>query len=443
MSLFFSLLLVFIFSFLFLSFWKKDFYFWEWVALALSLGLGIITLIMFYLGILKIPLKPVNINLALVFLILLLTLILWVRKTPFRQALPHFKFPKLSILEVILFLSLLFLVSWSFLQTINWPPYEWDTLSLYDFRAQRFAQTHSLAQEALTREVDQPNFAIYNYSYPFFTSLLHTLAYINGVLNPQFFYSIFYFSTLLLFYFFLRRLGSRTSALFFTLVLGTSWTFLYLSTIAYTNLPFAFYFSFSTLYLLRWLSAKKDSYLLISVLFLGLSTWVRSAESFWVVNLLIIILVLLKQKRLFALLGNLALFFFIRQGWVFYREQILNLVPGAHLPPYHFILDTTKIIPSLTRLFEVISKDEKGFLVLFLLTCLLGGQKNLKNLDTLFLILFYLFSFWGGAYMLSVSDPLWLTRVTSAERVAIFLLPLILYFTYKLFFAKNGKNAFR
>lgn len=198
MMLFIGLFITLILGFLILSFWEKDFIFWEKVFLGFWLGIGLVTLFMFALGVANISLWPRNIFLPLIVIEIFLSLTL-VFKKKIKLPLSGFKLHPLDSLRrslmslsrnEIIFLSIIFfLIAWSFLATIGWPPYEWDALALYDFRGRVFAETHSLAQQIFSSH-PQIEIVTYNYSYPFFTSLTHALVYLLGKNNPQFLYTL-------------------------------------------------------------------------------------------------------------------------------------------------------------------------------------------------------------------------------------------------------------
>ncbi|MFZ5366048.1 MAG: hypothetical protein ACOZBZ_02025 [Patescibacteria group bacterium] len=411
-------------GYLTISFWRQEFSKIEKIFISFSLGMGEMSLLMFLLGLLKAPLSVANIILASGIICLVLLVCSFLKTgSPFK--IRWVKLEKLSILEAVLVLILGFLVIWSLSQSIGWPPFEWDVLALYDFRARVMAETHSLATEFFT---SQPNLTAYNYVYPFSTSLMHTLIYIGGGSNPQFLYSLFYASLVFLLYACLRRRLPRLFSLLLGATLASTPEILFPSTIAYPNIPYAFYFSFSTIYFWEWIFYQKTGFLVVSALFLGLASWIRNTEPFWIVNIFFILIFLLYKRKLLLTLFYAVVFLTLSQLWPVYQKYIFSHVSSiVFSPPQTFSFDLTKVPPVTIFVLRFFIKDWIGYLFILFMLVILSWRKAIKNLFILFWLGGYLFLSLVGTYFFAVSFPWWYKVGGSASRLSVFLAPLILY----------------
>lgn len=280
------------------------------LGLSYLLGIGLFTLLMYGANFLN--LKLTFINNVLLFLVVSLPLCFFQGKSlsKFRIELIDVKkgFHPTFIEKIILWASGFFVVS-SFANTLYWPVYIWDALSLYDFRALVFAQT-GFIKSALNALGGGFYFA-----YPLLTSLSHTIVYLTGGNNPQFLYSMFYLSLGLVFYGLLHEFISRNLSLVFTLVLLTVSRVFTQSIISYTNLPYMCYFSLGAIYFYIWSKSRTQGYLILSSLLIGLSSWTRSSEPFWMVILGLLILVSIFKKKFKDIVVFILLFFPIQLAW--------------------------------------------------------------------------------------------------------------------------------
>ena len=428
-----TIFLITILGFLIVSFWKEDFNFWERLSLGFGLGIGLATFWLFFLGVAKIPFSSQLVVLPLVGAISLLLVILFPKgkiEFPLKSQFKAFK--EFSLFQRAFLILIIALVCWSFLQTFVWPPFTWDTIALYDFRAQRFFETRSLAESIL---ITPSWLAPYTYSYPLFTSLAHTLVYILGGENPKFIYSLIYLALLSCFYFCLRRRTSRILSLGITAVLATVPAFVYHSTIAYSNLPYVFYFVIGTLYFWEWATYDKKSYFWISALFLGLSTWTRSQEPFWIANLLFLGIYCLRTKRVVRVLPYTLIFFAIRQSWSIYRHSVYLQVENLQEVPLKLSFSFIKLFAVIPFVVRNVVLDWRVFILVFLAIFFWGGRKQLgKNWYIIGLILLHISMIFAGTYYLSVNLWWWDKIGGSAARMSIFFFPLILYAATAIFF---------
>jgi hypothetical protein len=412
-----------ILGYLTIAYWKQDFTWIEKLFLGFTLGMGEVSVMMFFMGLLQIPLIAKNILIIILFLNFIMLFVSKNRKIT-RGNKKNDRIP-LNLTIFILVSLILSLIFWSFSQTIIFPPWEWDTLALYDFRGKLFALTQSLATGYL---ISQPTLTAYNYVYPFSTSLMHTLFYIGGGNNPQFIYTLFYCSLIFLLYGCVRRRLDLIPSLVLTLFLASTPEILSPSVIAYPNIPYALFFGFSTIYFWEYMEFKKSGYLFVSALLLGLSVWIRNTEPYWVVNVLFVLMYLIKEKRFRNLIVYFLIFFTLRQIWPIYQGYIFSHAPGITFnPPDPFTLDLRKIPQVLLFVLNYFIKDWLLYLLVLFSSLFFFWKAIFKYWLILLWLSSYLLLSIAGTFFFAVSFPWWNQVGGSAERVSVFFAPLILY----------------
>jgi len=424
----------------------------ERIFLSFPLGIGLATLLMFFVGLFNIPFETVYLFIVFAFTDLVLILLAKALKvyTPEdlisqfspRQLLKIVAGRNLEGIELFVVAIVIFLVLKSFLINLVWPPETWDALSLYDYRAQRYFESRSLAREIFTTGKNPE--VSYNYSYPPLTSLAHAIVYLVGGENPMFIYSLFYISSIGAFFFLLRRSLSRKVSLIFAGLIAVDLEFTSHSTIAYTNLPYAIYLGFSSLYLLEWFKNNKSKLYVLSGIFLGLSTWTRTQEPLWASVLLFMIAPSLYKKKYLQIVIFALLFFSIRQPWLFYRQQIFSSLAarGFALLPTTFYLDFSKIIPSFIFVFKNLFLSRPTVSAAFLSALIFGiSRRGLKKHLGLFVLLsLFLGVLVAGTYFFSINYKWWDQIGGSVTRLSMFIQLLFYYFVAKTFFEARTTN---
>lgn len=412
--------------------------FLELVSISYGLVAGFISLWLFFLGINKIPFIVPIILLPVLTICLTATLILYKKRKTIK--LPETtNFLKNKNTLFIIFVTVIGgIFLWSLMQTIIWPPSEWDALALYDYRAVRFFETKSLAQSVLTNYLP---LVTYNYSYPFFTSLLHAFIYLLGGNNPQFLYSLVYVAFIVCFYYCLRRRTTKLISMLITLAFATTPSFVYQSTVSYTNLFYSFYLGMGTIYFWEWVADRKNRYFAISALFLGLSTFIRSQEPFWMANLLIVFIYCLKKRQIKKIIVYFAAFFLLRQPWIIYRDSVYASVPNLVQDPYRFSIQIGKIYEVIPYVVSNLASDWKVIFLLLIFMLVLARKKIIKYWYIIGLIMFDFLIVFLGTYYLSINFDWWNRIGGSAVRMSMFFIPLILYAVAILFYAKIFKDV--
>lgn len=400
------------------------------IGLSYLLGIGFFTLVMFVTNILGLRLNLVHT--ILIFVALSLPLILLSHKRfkeycrGVKNAGKNFDLDKL---EKITLAGIFFVVVSSFINTLYWPVYIWDALTMYDFRAHVFIQTGFIVQSL------QDIGGGYYLGYPLFTSLSHTIVYLAGGYNPQFIYSLFYLSLGLVFYGQLREFVSRKFSLLFTLLLLVTPQLFNQSLVAYTNLPYTACFALSAIYFYIWDKKRVDGYLIISALLLGFSTWVRASEPFWLGVLGLVIIMSVIRKKYLDMITFSIFFFPIQQLWKYTLSslatwQISTVNEIANYTSFlSHIFDFGRWVQVINFLYKNVINIWGVVLILFIVAFVYSLFTNkIREVYMLYTINFVLlFMLLIGNFIFSFTFSGWTEIPDSASRMAMFIYPLFIY----------------
>jgi hypothetical protein len=320
----------------------------------------------------------------------------------------------------------LIVFAFTLLTNLFWPISDWDALALYDFRANVFLIDTNLIHAALSNS--------YFVQYPLLTSLAHLFVYQTGVLNPKFIYSLFYLSFVTTFYYSLRRRVNENKAILFTFILSLVPEILTQATMAYTNLPYMVYLCSGIFYLYDWIKNRNHFTLILSAVLVGLSSWVRFAEPFWLVPLLIVFIMAVKNKKWKEFMYYLIIILTFYLPWRVFTDYVY----GATIPVSNTVgLNYLAILKSINfeKILLVINYlyinvfSTWGLIFLLFIMILIRTAVNRKKSNNTFLyitLLFFAFLF-AGTLFFSINYPNWQDIPESVRRVSMFLLPLTLY----------------
>lgn len=436
----FGVTLIFFFGYFLSIVLVEDLGLIERCGLAFLLGFGVFTLLMFGYSTLGIRITFGSTLFALVVCILTLFLIIRLLKRKVDLKLPVLikTLMEATFFDKLLTAAIAAVGIGSLTLTSYFPVYIWDALAIYDFRGKVIADVGFYTQIA-------KNFFWFD-GYPLFTSLSHTLVYLFKGTNPQFLYSLLFTAFLFTFYGLLRRFVDRTPALIAVLLLATTPLLFQHSTFAYTNLPYTVFLCLGSIYLYVWLVDKKHlGYVVLSAVLTGLATWTRSTEPFWVVNILLLFgATLLRFKKHFPAFGIYVLTFFtLREPWNIVSRYISSkddnyakgVQVGKELISYGTTLSRTPF--DITRFAEVAKYIYENVIVswspvvfVFLFCIVLNAKALHKKSSSLFLVLtsLYFGILLYGTYVYTFGPTSWREIPDSARRMAMFFMPLMLYY---------------
>ena len=287
--LYFNLLLVLLVPLsagvLFLSLFplKKELYFWEKLALGFLTGLILLVMIMFFLGLARVPVGKTSV---LVSWLLLSAVALWFlfRKGSFlfdvqeaRGAL-RLDLRGWSAVESLLLALLALKTIYLFFVTLVKPVIDVDAISMYSIGAKGIFYSKSfLTPFVFERLSSKPLFPFLSQAW-----VLIGLGDFNDclikVLTP-----VMFLCLLVIFYAALRRYYSRLAALVFTFLLSTLPFMVFHAATAYSDFPQMVYYALGAVYLFLFMkeqdqprsSGSAFSFLAVSAILLGASVWVK------------------------------------------------------------------------------------------------------------------------------------------------------------------------
>jgi len=339
--------------------------------------------------------------------------------------------------SLIVWIIIVFLVGESLFVNIVKPIYDWDALTLYDFRAQVVAESGSVATDAITHA--------YFLGYPFYTTLGHVGAYIFNTHESKLWYSLVYVSMILAFYGLLRRKLSQNISSFGALLLAVHPTLFGHAHVAYTNLSYALFYGLSVLYFFAWLSDNKHRDLIICSVLLAASAWVRIAEPFHLVILVSLVLSILFLKRSFFVLLSIVPVYAVRLIWQSYRGEML---PTTESVPTNAIESSGSIIVELiqgvldfSRATEVMGYLHANVLQHYwavapalLLALIISVRNKSYPVVSMFIVLFlHLGLLYAGTLYFSLNVEYWKEIPDSLARMSMFLIPIVYFLAFTAF----------
>lgn len=417
-----------------LGFWVIDAlfprgHFLEKIALGYLAGIGIFTFTLFAANLIGVRYEITGGALILA-LLNLFCFAVYLRRRPELQFstvyhLRKWSLPKLTILQVFLLGVIGFLFISSLVSGMYWPVKTWDSLALYDFRAQSFIST-GFMEDAISRG--------YFSKYPLLTSLSHTWFYLLGYTSPKIMYFILYVCGSVIFYFSLRRRLSEVFSLFFTVLFAAALPIFNHSQISYTNLPYTLYLSAAYFYLYDWLKSGKTAFAYVSALMASLSIWVRYQEPFWIPLLLAIVVTGLAGKRWIMVIFSIFIAVGIFSSWTVFVNLKLgsaNILVNRNLGLLTVIL--TNIEPwrmkdILAYIWRYIVSPHLILFIIYFLSVPLLQKRHFPEKIAGLIIAADLLMILAGTLVLSVERSSWSQIGNSAERMSMFLIPYILFY---------------
>ena len=255
-------------------------------------------------------------------------------------------------------------------------------------------------------------------------------------------YSFIYGSFLLLFYALLRRKQDQTISGIATLILASFTMIFEHAVTAYSNLPYTAFFSLGMMYLWFYVNKGSKADLLLGGILVGLSTWIRSTEPFWLVAAVPILWGYFRYRtRLVSSVLLLAWLSLPDKLWRAFLKYLDSLSPlNIFESQTHtiaaikdFITQGEGVASLLVHIWQVsiylVEILVPEFFLLFLLFVFAighGAKRRLPELVTLIL----LFSIvWGGTFIFSFTWDTWNLIAGSIVRMCMIFIPLLIFLT--------------
>jgi len=404
----------------------------ERLGLSYLLGIGLYTLLVYFYSMIGLKINLLSLMISAFLSIALLTIIL--RKIKYTINLNiAFKnnmyiFGKMPRIDRLILYTIIFFCFLSFVIALYQPITVWDALALYDFRAKIIASQGYFGQIV-------GNFNYFAH-YPLLTSLAHTFVYIIGDHNPQFIYPLFLISFVFVFYALVRHYSSQRASLLACLFLVTSPIYFEHSTIAYTNLPYAVYFSLGIIYLYKYLIDRNNSLIVPVALLIGLSTWVRSDYPFWAVPLVFVVVYSIISKKYSGVLLYTAIFLSIQQPWRIFQASLFGK-SYTTLGQINYGVEGIARGINIEKLLDIIHFIYRNIIVswgtlflLFMVILTIEIRSIFRSKKWIFILLLLgnLSLIILGTLAFSDSFSEWKEIPDSANRMSMFFIPLFIYF---------------
>ncbi|MFA6609963.1 MAG: glycosyltransferase family 39 protein [Candidatus Omnitrophota bacterium] len=260
------------------------------------------------------------------------------------------------VIEKLLVLGISLEVAYAFFRALIKPIESYDAVAIYAIKAKIFYLAQSIPSDYFTRIS-----ALYPHpDYPLCIPLAETFIYtFLGSFNDQLvkmIFPLFFVGILGMLYFAVRRFASRAYALLFTFLLASIPQFNSYAANAYQDLPLAYYYFVSAIFLFRWMEDRSRSqYLVVSAVMAGLAGWTKNEGMMYcVVNTAVIFAFALLDtggrswKTVRSLAVYLSIIFVIMLPWTWIKKTS-GIVNGeielANLNPSNMLKQIYKIVP--------------------------------------------------------------------------------------------------
>lgn len=308
---------------------KERLSFGEIIILSFGIGTGFVGLLIFFLSFIV---RFLNINyFLLVEVLLFIFAFLKLKNKLFSWESPSVQ-PKIIYSPIVIFLAsvIIWEIAYVLLDSLSLPFTAWDAWAQWGFKSKMFFIEKTFPPHPWA---ELPWFNADHLEHPLLIPFLETYIYLflGKIHEPliKVFCSFYYFGTIALFYFHLKRQFNINFALASCFCLATIPNFLRMASSGYMEVPLIFYVSVGILYIWKYLKEKDDAFLLLGSLFMGLGAWVKNEGfGFWLTLLLscILLSLLLKlninKKRFLSRVSFIPLL--VYSPWLIF-QQILGL----------------------------------------------------------------------------------------------------------------------
>lgn len=282
---------------------KKNGFLCEDIALSFGLGCGFYTIYMFILSMLGISFS--RFILLLPNLIIFILLLFYYRKSIHfvRYNLNHDFFKDLFFLDYIFIGIIIFCISFVILQSYSLPYVAWDCWANWGLKGNILYLEKGINFGNFTIDYSNRGVLLFE-GYPFLVPLVFTYLYVflGGIYENLgiLFLSLFYVSSVIIFYYFLIRFSSRSLALVFTAWLATLPKFMQWSYSGYADIPLSYYILVSATLVYMYIAKLDNSRLLmLASIFIGFSVWTKNEGlAFWLGLILSLTILRLANRRL-------------------------------------------------------------------------------------------------------------------------------------------------
>jgi len=301
--------------------------FFEGLCLAYGLGVGFISLemLLFYFFSLKFSIA----NILLPWIALLVASLAAYMRHP--RHVPDIGLDERKgpiILKTLLIFGILFEAAYAIFRALIRPIEAYDAIAIYAIKSKIFFLAKSINADFLST-----TFKLFPHpDYPLNIPFSEVFVYLSlGNLNDQLvkiIFPLFFIGLLAIFYFEIRRFASRAYALLFTFLLATIPQFNAYAANAYVDLPLAYYYFASAVFLFKWIENKEKTHLLlVSACMSGLAGFTKNEGMMYcAINSLVLFIALIgdgermKMKRIFNFIAYTGVMCIILLPWLWIKN---------------------------------------------------------------------------------------------------------------------------
>lgn len=265
------------------------------LALAYGLGTGILTLWMFLLGILHIPLTISTINYPMAISLAISALLIIKSRNTNRNkrsdhALPPLRFDPPSVIFMLFILLQIVYVFW---RAFTVPISSWDAFATHTFNAKVFFYEQSLSY---LNNLPHNNYPLH---VPFLQAWVALTA---GIWDDQIIQGVFplyFLSTLVIQYYFLKNHSGPRWALLGLVLLVSSPFLVFHATVGYRDFTLLYYNYTTIILLLFWSKKKENQYLLLASFFAGIGSFVKlEGTGYLFIHMLLLVIILAHERAM-------------------------------------------------------------------------------------------------------------------------------------------------
>ncbi|MBL7068765.1 MAG: glycosyltransferase family 39 protein [Candidatus Omnitrophica bacterium] len=414
----------------------------EEIALSYGLGMGVITLeaMLFWF----VNLKPTLFNILLPWIIIF-PIIIFIKPKRQGVSLSVRVRERLHLFDIFLLSGIAIEVFYSFFRALIKPLESYDGIAIYAVRAKVFYEAGGIPQDFFN--VITKLFP--NSSYPPLLPISESWIYaFMGNFNDllvKIIFPLYFIAILVVFYFALKELFGRRSALIFTFILAAIPQFNKFSSIGYADFILTFYFTAGFLYLFNWMRTRRVRYLILSAVLLGLSCWTKTEG--WALFLACAFILFLfvslnlkgERKGYLKLILFISAVLVIGLPWVHIVDtvQLENEAYGSGTFGLNRLFTAFLNLDRCPRIAYEFQKQFFGpkkwniiwiiFLALFALNLKKAFKGEMKYIT---LLLLFIIAGYGSVYLLmplKESEPINIYISTSLSRLFIHFTPLCVY----------------
>lgn len=343
-------------------------YFYEAIFISYGIGLGCISLemLMFYMVGIKFSVPAIVLPWSFIFAINLFRYIKAGGRLVFLKDVSHSPEGN-RYLNIFLVAGITIETVYAFFRALIKPIESYDAIAIYAIKSKIFFLAGSIPQNYFSTLIQGFPHPDYPLNIPLVESFLYlAMRHLNEEL-VKIIFPLFFLGILCILYFAIRRFASRTYSLVFTFLLASIPQFNAYAANAYQELPLAFYYLVSAVFLFIWIDDKDNLRALsVSAVMVALAAWTKNEGLLYCVINTILVLgssVLVhkgaSRKSVYASVLYMGIIALIVAPWIWIKHTygiVNDEINLANLNPVYLV----KQLPKLGPIFYELQKQLFG-----------------------------------------------------------------------------------